>query len=108
MYALVGGERVDRGQGQGQWEVQSPCRARGEGGSGSDGGTWGSPQRRRNGAQLEEVRGVGVGKEGDKMWNLGVLRAGYEHPQRIFLGLCLQLRQRGSWAERDFHPRGLG
>lgn len=24
-------------------------------------------QRRRNGAKLEEVRGVGVGKEGDKM-----------------------------------------
>lgn len=96
------------GQGQGQWEVQSPCRARVEEGSGSDGGTWGGPQRRRNGAQLEEVRGVSVGKEGDKMWNLGVLRAGYDHPECIFPGLWLQLRQRGSWAERDFHLRGLG
>lgn len=51
---------------------------------------------------------MGVGEEGDKMWNLGVLRAGYDCPQRIFSGLCLRLRQGGSWAERDFHPRGIG
>lgn len=51
---------------------------------------------------------MGVGKEGDNMWNLGVLRASYGRPQCTFSGLCLWLRQGSSWAKRDFYPGGLG